>query len=293
MAPYFPSILRIAVVLGVKAIEIERINSTTIISGVEEELIKLLSSKLNFEYEILAHSDNSYGFKDTFGNWTGLIGMLARNEADMAFSLVGITEERSTVVDFSLPYLYLEKTFLMNHASFFPKTSAFLYPFSTFTWILFLMVMLFVTMIFRALISPKDSITSVFFSLWGSSFGQGINYNLRSMSRRIPLGIWLVYSYVLILCYSSVLLSFLTSPVRMKQIKDFKDLYTAIREGKMECRAEFRTLEADYLSKSNIPHFKGLGEYIKKNKWAKFAYMSDTEKGANKNAWMTTVIFTG
>ncbi|XP_042911760.1 probable glutamate receptor [Parasteatoda tepidariorum] len=267
MVAYFPSKLRIAVLPNLKALEIKRINYTTIISGVEAEFLKLLSHKLNFEYEILAPSDNSYGFKDTFGNWTGIVGMLQRNEADMAISLIGITEERSSVVDFSLPYLYLEKTFMMNHAAFLPKTSAFLYPFSTFTWILFWIALLFVTVLFRALISPQNSIITVFLKLWGSSFGQGMNYNPRSMSRRIPLGIWLVYSYVLILCYSSVLLSFLTSPIRMKQIKDFKDLYTAIREGKMECRAEIRTLEADYLSKSNIPHFKGLGEYIKRNEW--------------------------
>ncbi|XP_015914837.2 glutamate receptor U1-like [Parasteatoda tepidariorum] len=267
MVAYFPSKLRIAVLPNTRAIEVERINNKTIISGIEAELIKLLSQGINFEYEILALSDESYGIKDTFGNWTGMVGMLARNEADMAISLIGITEERSTVVDFSLPYHYIEKTFMMNYASFLPKTAAFLYPFSTFTWILILIVLLFMTVLFRTLISPKDSLTSVFFDLWGSSFGQGTNYNPRSMSRRIPLGIWLIYSYVLILCYSSVLLSFLTSPIRRKQMSNFKDLYTAIREGGMECRAAIHTQEADYLSKSSIPYMKGLGEYIKKNEW--------------------------
>ncbi|XP_021004405.1 probable glutamate receptor [Parasteatoda tepidariorum] len=272
MAAYFPSKLRISALPIVKALEIKRINNITIISGFEAELINLLSSKLNFEYEILVPSDSSYGSNDTFGNWTGMMGMLARNEADMAFSLMGITEERSTVVDFSMPYLPLDKTFLMHHASFLPKTSAFTYPFSRLVWCLFFIVLLLVTVLFRTLISPRDSICSVFINLWASSFGQGMNYNPRSISRRIPLGIWLIYSYLITLSYSSVLLSFLTSPIRMKQIKDFKELYAAVREGKMECRAALPTLEAEYLSKSDIPHLKGLGEYIKKNKWYYTSY---------------------
>ncbi|XP_042908502.1 probable glutamate receptor [Parasteatoda tepidariorum] len=266
MAAYFPSKLRITALPIAAAAEIKRINNTTIISGFEAELINLLSRKLNFEYEILVPTDLLYGSRDAFGNWTGMMGMLARNEADVAFSLMGITEERSAVVDFSIPYLPFEKTFLMHHASFLPNTSAFTYPFSRLVWFLFFIVLLLVTVLFRALISPRDSVCSVFIKLWASSFGQGLNYNPRSMSRRIPLGIWLIYSYLIILSYSSVLLSFLTSPIRMKQIKDFKELYAAVREGEMECRAALPTLEAEYLSKSDIPHLKGLGEYIKKNK---------------------------
>ncbi|XP_015921806.1 probable glutamate receptor [Parasteatoda tepidariorum] len=283
MKAYFPSKLRISVLPIVEVLEIKRINNTTIISGFESELINLLSHKLNFQYEIFVPSDLSYGFKDTYGNWTGMVGMLARNEADIAFSLMGITEERSTVLDFSIPYLTLEKTFLMRHASFLPKTSAFTYPFSRLVWFLFFIVLLLVTVLFRTLISPKESMCSVFLNLWGSAFGQGIKYNPRSMLRRMPLGIWLLYSYVLILCYSSVLLSVLTSPIKMKQIKDFKDLYTAVKEGEMECRAALPTLEAKYLLKSDIPYLKGLGEYITKNKWY---YTPSTNQSVPKHTAM-------
>ncbi|XP_015906302.3 glutamate receptor U1-like [Parasteatoda tepidariorum] len=267
MEAFFPDKLRIAVIPDTITTKLKRVNNRNIISGVEDEFIKLLSRSLNFEYEIVVPSDYSYGFKDAFGNWTGMMGMIARNETDMAFTYISVTEERSFVADFSVPYYNLEKTFIMNHASFLPKTAAFAYPFSSLTWILFFAVLLLMTVLFRSLIAPKDSMISVFINVWGSSFAQGISYNPRSLSRRIPLGIWLIYSYFLILGYSSVLLSFLTSPIKMKQIKDFKDLYTAVREGKMECLAAGPTLEAEYLSESIVPHFKGLGEYIKKNKW--------------------------
>ncbi|XP_015909805.1 probable glutamate receptor [Parasteatoda tepidariorum] len=266
MVAYFPSKLRLAVLPETKAIEVTRNDNTTIISGVEAEFIKLLARALNFDYEIIIPAD-FYGEMDASGNYTGMAGMLQRNEVDMGFTYLGITEELSKVVDFSVPYYNPEKTFLVNYASFLPKTSAFMYPFSSLTWILFFIVLLLVSVLFRTLISPKDSIISVFVNLLGSSFGQGMNYNPHSMSRRIPLGIWLLYSYVLILCYSSVLLSVLTSPIRMKQIKDFKDLYLAVREGKMECLAAGPTDEADILMKSIVPHLRGLGEYIKKNNW--------------------------
>ncbi|XP_071041936.1 probable glutamate receptor [Parasteatoda tepidariorum] len=243
---YFPSKLRLAVEPLSKAIEITRIDNTTIISGVEAEFIKVLAQALNFEYEVFTSPDH-FGEMDTSGNYTGVMGMLQRNEVDMGLTYLDITYERSKIVDSSAPYYYLEK--------------------NTLTWILFLITLLSVSVLFRTLISPKDSIISVFFNLWGSSFGQGMSYSPRSLTRRIPLGIWLLYSYVLILCYSSVLLSFLTSPIRMKQIKDFKDLYLAVKEGKMVCLSLKVTKEVDNLMESLSPHLRGLGEYIKKNDW--------------------------
>ncbi|XP_015921807.2 glutamate [NMDA] receptor subunit 1-like [Parasteatoda tepidariorum] len=275
MVPYFPSKLRLAVLPITKSIEVTRINNNTIISGVEAEFIKLLARALNFEYEIIVPPDD-YGVMDASGNYTGMTGMLQRNEVDMGFSYIGNSEELSKVIDSSVPYYNIEKTFLMNYAPFLSKTIAFTYPFSTITWILCFIALLSVSVLFRTLISPKDSIISVFFNFWGSSFGQGMNYNPRSMSRRIPLGIWLLYSDVLILCYSSVLLSFLTSPIRMKQVKDFKDLYLAVREGKMECLSSVLTDEVIDLMKSHSPHLRGLGEYIKKNDW--YYYSADFDE---------------
>ncbi|XP_015918324.1 probable glutamate receptor [Parasteatoda tepidariorum] len=275
MVPYFPSKLRLAVLPVTKAIEVTRIDNTTTISGLEGEFIKLLARALNFEYEIII-PPGDFGEMDASGNWTGMTGMLQRNEVDMGFCHLDVTYERSKVVDSSVPHYQLEKTFMMNYAPFISKTSAFTFPFSTLTWFLFFIALLSVSVIFRTLISPKDSIISVFFNLWGSSFGQGINYNPRSMSRRIPLGIWLLYSYVLILCYSSVLLSVLTSPIRMKQIKDFKDLYLAVREGKMKCLSAGQSNGVNNLIKSDAPYLKGLGEYIKKNGW--FYYSLDFDK---------------
>ncbi|XP_071043006.1 probable glutamate receptor [Parasteatoda tepidariorum] len=275
MVDYFPSKLRLAVLPVTKAINVTRIDNTTIISGLEGEFIKLLAGALNFEYQIFIPPD-FYGEMDAFGNYTGMMGMLQRNEVDMGFCHLDITYERSKVADSSVPYYQLEKTFMMNHAPLLSTTSAFMYPFGTLTWILFLIVLLSASVLFQTLISPKDSIISVFFNLWGSSFGQGMNYNPRSLSRRIPLGIWLIYSYVIILCYSSVLLSFLTSPIKMKQIKDFKDLYLAVREGKMECLSAAQSKELDNLLKSHVPHLRGLGEYIKRNHW--FYYFPDKVK---------------
>nr|XP_015921807.1 glutamate [NMDA] receptor subunit 1-like [Parasteatoda tepidariorum] len=266
MVAYFPSKLRIAVLPATKSIEVTRIDNTTTISGLEGEFIKLLARALNFEYEIIV-PPNFYGEMDASGNYTGMIGMLQRNEADMGFSYLGISEELSKVIHSSVPYYNIEKTFLINYAPFLSKTMAFTYPFSTITWILCFIALLSVSVLFRTLISPKDSIISVFFNLWGSSFGQGMNYKARFMSRRIPLGIWLLYSYFLILCYSSVLLSVLTSPIRMKQIKDFKDLYLAVRVGKIKCLSSVQTDEVINLMKSHSPHLRGLGEYIKKNVW--------------------------
>ena len=43
-------------------------------------------------------------FQDT-GKWNGLVGALIDGKADMSLASLSITEERSQVIDFSVPFL--------------------------------------------------------------------------------------------------------------------------------------------------------------------------------------------
>ena len=73
-------------------------------SGICIKILRQLSKDLGFEYTINESVDAHYGV-EADGKWTGLIGALQRNEADMALQTISVTEDRSKVVDFTAPYM--------------------------------------------------------------------------------------------------------------------------------------------------------------------------------------------
>lgn len=61
--------------------------------GAELEVIKYLSKVLNFRIKLVPSVDGFWGSKTEDG-WNGMVGMVARGEADMAFGSISDTQER-------------------------------------------------------------------------------------------------------------------------------------------------------------------------------------------------------
>ena len=70
--------------------------------GYTVDLAEMLAQELNLEFEIRVVKDGQYGVSDPSipGGWTGMIGELVRNEADVAISPLTINAQREQVVDF-------------------------------------------------------------------------------------------------------------------------------------------------------------------------------------------------
>ena len=49
--------------------------------------------------------DKAYGNKNSEGNWTGMIGMITRNEADVAVADIVMNPIRISVINFIAPLL--------------------------------------------------------------------------------------------------------------------------------------------------------------------------------------------
>ncbi|GIX95570.1 putative glutamate receptor [Caerostris extrusa] len=107
----FPAEIQIGAVPLKNLLEIIRDeNGNTQLGGNIGRLIHLVTSELKFKYKIKIPLDNEFGTRGPGGNWTGLLGMLQRKEADMVFS-IAVTEERTEVADFSQPYAFDAATF--------------------------------------------------------------------------------------------------------------------------------------------------------------------------------------
>ncbi|KAG8193266.1 hypothetical protein JTE90_027010 [Oedothorax gibbosus] len=132
----FPESLRIAVKPLHQLIELEESGhgSLRLKSGVDANLIKDLSQRMGFNYEIYTPEDGEWGTRKSDGNWTGTLGMLDRGEVDMAVSSLIITEERFNGFTF-IPYSTFQFGFVTNRPQFGRPSPKFASPFQMEVWI--------------------------------------------------------------------------------------------------------------------------------------------------------------
>lgn len=121
----FPSFLKIAVVSVKYLFEINRDGNNIWYNGIEAELLTSLFKLLRFKFEIVVQRDNAWVFKDSFGDWNGIIGMLEREEGYVRLSHLDITSARKEVVGFSFSYDVADETFAIEFSQPFPIYAAF------------------------------------------------------------------------------------------------------------------------------------------------------------------------
>ncbi|XP_071545444.1 uncharacterized protein [Panulirus ornatus] len=72
-------------------------------AGPIPNLLNHLANALNFSYTYKQPSDRLWGFKHEDGTWSGMVGMVSREEADIGVGLFGVTATRAEVVDYTWP----------------------------------------------------------------------------------------------------------------------------------------------------------------------------------------------
>ena len=73
-------------------------NGRLYLTGFHGEVWQDMAKKLGFKYSVVV--SDQYGAKDESGNWSGMIGMVHRNEADIAIADFLMNKERYQAVDF-------------------------------------------------------------------------------------------------------------------------------------------------------------------------------------------------
>lgn len=112
------------------------------------QLLKALSHRINFTYDLSLSPDGQFGHyilknhTTSTGTplakkeWTGLIGELVNERADMIVAPLTINPERAEFIDFSKPFKYQGITILEKKPSRSSTLVSFLQPFSNTLWIL-------------------------------------------------------------------------------------------------------------------------------------------------------------
>jgi len=80
------------------------------------EMLDLVEKRMNdTTFNILTVDDYGTAFEN--GSWSGMVGQLLRNEADVAAAPLTVNEERKMVIDFTVPFLNFSLVILVKRGS--------------------------------------------------------------------------------------------------------------------------------------------------------------------------------
>ncbi|XP_058984553.1 glutamate [NMDA] receptor subunit 1 [Musca domestica] len=204
------------------------------------DLLKALSQRINFTYELGLSPDGQFGHyilkNSTTGTlpssppkkeWTGLIGELVNERADMIVAPLTINPERAEYIEFSKPFKYQGITILEKKPSRSSTLVSFLQPFSNTLWILVVVSVHVVALVLYLLdrfspfgrfkLSHVDSheekalnLSSAIWFAWGVLLNSGIGEGTpRSFSARVLGMVWAGFAMIIVASYTANLAAFL------------------------------------------------------------------------------------
>ncbi|NXF88326.1 GLRK protein, partial [Eubucco bourcierii] len=242
------------------------------------DLLKALAAMLHFSYKVKVVGDGQYGAISATGNWTGMVGEILRQEADIAVAPLTVTSAREEVVSFTTPFLQtgigilLRKDTVSQEMSFFH----FLAPFSKETWtgLLFAYLLTCFCLFLVARLSPcewnepknEENHFTFLNSLWfgaGALALQGVTPRPKALSVRVIAAVWWLFTIALLAAYIANFTALLSSSSEQLPIQTFEDL---VKQRKLE----FGTLEGSstfyYFKNSKNPIHQMIYEYMDKRR---------------------------
>ncbi|KAG7170324.1 Glutamate receptor ionotropic, delta-2-like 21, partial [Homarus americanus] len=193
-------------------------------------------------YRVVVQEDGQWGGSQPDGTVTGMIGVVARQEAHLAIDEITITAARKTVVDFTRPY-FMESSACISRAPE-EKSRAFavLSPFTTEVWlsialsVIGISIVLFLIgfLIGQYQEEEEDAVLSlqeVTFNMYRNLVVQGNRLPTVQWPLRCVLVAWYLYCYYVYALYSGTLTAVLAIPAFEKPIDTLSDVLEATRHG--------------------------------------------------------------
>ncbi|XP_064088894.1 glutamate receptor ionotropic, kainate glr-3-like [Macrobrachium nipponense] len=213
-----------------------------LLSGIDVELLKSLARVFNFTYRVMRPADGLWGNPVPNGTVSGMIGMVARREADLAVCFISVTRDRTTVVDFTYSYYRSVIAVFSRAPRQKDRAMAVLTPFTPQVWLCITLSIL----ILGAVISIKSKVSDFLlkeeddtgwnlqwntFNLFRSLVSQGSDIYAKHWWTRIILLSWFVSCLTFSASYSGMLTAALAQPAFDEPVDSLKDLPKAVKEG--------------------------------------------------------------
>ncbi|KAF8773854.1 Glutamate receptor like protein [Argiope bruennichi] len=215
----------------------ESIKGIASIPVIEANFLDLVSKAMGFTYDLIFPADGLFGNRLDNGSWTGVVGLLDRNEADMAFAYLSMNYDRFLILDFSTTYTSQVQTFVTEIPPLIPKTTVFMYPFSLSIWFTLLPLVPIVSLIVYYLMTKKRPFLTVFTTIGG------------------------------FMSYSCCFLPFPDFP-RGEGFSDFfMELSSAVKTGSYKALLPKGSSLLNFLLESEYRHLQELGQIIQDKNW--------------------------
>ncbi|XP_068215576.1 uncharacterized protein [Palaemon carinicauda] len=207
-------------------------------TGTDFAFVEAMAKTLNFTFRTVHPVEGFYGYPQPDGTVTGMIGMVARREANIAVGGVAVNEKRKTVVDYSIPYMesplrvYSRSPKLKNNAL------AVLSSFTSEVWACIIIATLLMGPIvyIETLISKKKkdhevSLQTCSFNVYRNIVNQGNRLIFNCWSQRLLIYSWFLFCLVTAALYSGTLTAVLAIPAYENPIDSLEDIPVAVEDG--------------------------------------------------------------
>ncbi|XP_056153164.1 glutamate receptor ionotropic, NMDA 2C-like [Lampris incognitus] len=206
------------------------------------DILKKLSRTIKFSYDLYLVTNGKHG-KLVRGIWNGMIGEVVYGRADMAIGSLTINEERSEIIDFSVPFVETGISVMVARSNGTVSPSAFLEPYSPAVWVMMFVMCLTVVAVTvfvfeyfspvgynRSLVSAKTpggptfTIGKSVWLLWGIVFNNSVPIeNPKGTTSKIMVLVWAFFAVIFLASYTANLAAFMIQEQYIDTVSGLSD----------------------------------------------------------------------
>ncbi|XP_028332543.1 glutamate receptor ionotropic, NMDA 2C-like isoform X2 [Gouania willdenowi] len=206
------------------------------------DILKKLSRTIKFSYDLYLVTNGKHG-KLVRGTWNGMIGEVVYKRADMAIGSLTINEERSEIIDFSVPFVETGISVMVARSNGTVSPSAFLEPYSPAVWVMMFVMCLTVVAVTvfvfeyfspvgynRSLVSAKTpggptfTIGKSVWLLWGIVFNNSVPIeNPKGTTSKIMVLVWAFFAVIFLASYTANLAAFMIQEQYIDTVSGLSD----------------------------------------------------------------------
>ncbi|XP_072299810.1 glutamate receptor ionotropic, NMDA 2B [Eucyclogobius newberryi] len=206
------------------------------------DILKKIAKTVKFTYDLYLVTNGKHG-KKINGTWNGMVGEVVLKNAHMAVGSLTINEERSEVIDFSVPFIETGISVMVSRSNGTVSPSAFLEPFSADVWVMMFVMLLLVSamavFVFEYLSpvgynrcladgrephGPSFTIGKAIWLLWGLVFNNSVPVqNPKGTTSKIMVSVWAFFAVIFLASYTANLAAFMIQEEYVDQVTGLSD----------------------------------------------------------------------
>ncbi|KAL4659090.1 glutamate receptor ionotropic, NMDA 2A isoform X1 [Arapaima gigas] len=206
------------------------------------DILKKIARNVKFTYDLYLVTNGKHG-KKINNVWNGMVGEVVYKKAMMAVGSLTINEERSEVIDFSVPFVETGISVMVSRSNGTVSPSAFLEPFSASVWVMMFVMLLLVTAMAVFMFEyisplgfnrnlaqgkephgPSFTMGKAVWLLWGLVFNNSVPVqNPRGTTSKFIVSVWAFFAVIFLASYTANLAAFMIQEEFVDQVTGLSD----------------------------------------------------------------------